>query len=178
MKSKHGATWWSGRFLRSLERRGMTTRLRRGHAFFEAGRVVDFEVEAAAVKSIVRDGEEYQCQIFFEPLSSMEWTESLDRLAFQDLSAAALLTTGRMPPQIEEFLFEDRRRIFLLGQGRPVNLSAGDGNPIEVMDLGLALQTLSLKYIVANGSNMRAGPQNVPESVEQQVSALAFEAWK
>lgn len=111
MSSKHGATWWSGRFLRSLERLGMTTRLRRGHAFFEAGRVVDFDVESAAVKSIVRDGDEYQCQIFFEPLSRMEWTESLDRLAFQDLSAAALLTTGRMPPQIEEFFSPSGRRL-------------------------------------------------------------------
>lgn len=111
MSSKHGATWWSGRFMRSLERLGMTTRLRRGHALFEAGRVVDFEVEAGGVKAIVRDGEEFHCQIYFELFSNMEWNESFDRLAFQDLSAAALLTTGRMPPQIEDFFSPSRRRL-------------------------------------------------------------------
>lgn len=111
MKSKHGATWWSGRFLRSLERLGMTTRLRRGHKLFEQGRVVDFDVEPGGVRSIVNDGEEFHCEIYFEPLSNMEWSESFDRLAFQDLSAAALLTTGRMPPQIEEFFLPSGRKL-------------------------------------------------------------------
>lgn len=111
MRRKHGATWWSGRFLRSLERLGMTTRLRRGHVFFEQGRVVDFDVEAGGVRSIVRDDEEYECQIFFEPLSKMEWNESLDRLAFEDLTAAALLTAGRLPPQIEDFFIPSGRRL-------------------------------------------------------------------
>ena len=111
MSQKHGATWWSGRFLRSLERLGMTTRLRRGHAYFQQGRVVDLEIESGAVKSLVQDDEEYQCHIFFEPLSNMEWNESFDRLAFADLSAAALLTVGRMPPQIEDFFAPSGRRL-------------------------------------------------------------------
>lgn len=108
---KHGATWWSGRFLRSLERLGMTTRLKRGHAYFQQGRVVDLEIESGGVKSLVQGDEEYQCHIFFEPLSSMEWNESFDRLAFADLSAAALLTVGRMPPQIEDFFIPSGRRL-------------------------------------------------------------------
>ena len=79
---------------------------------------------------------------------------------------------------IESFRFGDGKKIFLLGKGRPVNLSAGDGNPIEVMDLGLALQTLSLKFLVENRGVLRNGPQNVPEQVEGEVSGMAFEAWK
>ena len=116
MSSKHGATWWSGRFLRSLERLGMTTRLRRGHAYFEEGRVLDLEVEPGCVNSVVRGTEEYQCRIFFEPFSNMDWNESLERLAFEDLSAAALLTTGRMPPQIEDFFLPSRRRLLPQGE--------------------------------------------------------------
>lgn len=111
MSQKHGATWWSGRFLRSLERLGMTPRLRRGHAFFQQGRVLEIEIESGAVKSVVKDTVEYHCQIFFEPLSTMEWGESLERLAFADLSAAALLTVGRMPPHIEDFFAPSGRRL-------------------------------------------------------------------
>lgn len=111
MSQKHGATWWSGRFLRSLERLGMTFRLKRGHAYFQQGRVLDLEIESGAVKSVVRGSHEYQCQIYFEPLSKMEWSESLERLAFADLSAAALLTVGRMPPHIEDFFAPSGRRL-------------------------------------------------------------------
>ena len=79
---------------------------------------------------------------------------------------------------IQKFTFSDGKKIYLLGKGRPINLSAGGGNPIEVMDLGLALQTLSLKHIVENCVEMKKGPQNVPAEVEREVSQLAFEAWK
>ena len=88
--SKHGATWWSGRFLRSLERLGMTTRLRRGYNYYQEGRVLRLDVQPGVVSSVVRGSEDYDCQIYFEPLSDMEWTESLDRLALGDLSAAAV----------------------------------------------------------------------------------------
>lgn len=111
MSQKHGATWWSGRFLRSLERLGMTPRLKRGHAFFQQGRVLEIEIEPGAVRSVVQDNSEYGCQIFFEPLSKMEWSESLERLAFADLSAAALLTVGRMPPHIEDFFAPSGRKL-------------------------------------------------------------------
>lgn len=109
--SKHGATWWSGRFLRSLERLGMTTRLKRGHNYFLEGRVLRLDVQPGVVSSVVRGSEDYDCQIYFEPLSDMEWMESLDRLALGDLSAAALLATGRMPPQIENFFAPSGRRL-------------------------------------------------------------------
>ena len=115
MSSKHGATWWSGRFLRSLERLGMTTRLKRGHAYFEEGRVLDLEVEAGEVRSLVKDDVEYECRIHFEPFSNMDWSESLERLALSDLTAAALLTTGRMPPQIEVFFVPSGCRLLPKG---------------------------------------------------------------
>lgn len=89
----------------------MTPRLRRGHTFFQQGRVVEIEIESGAVRSVVKDAQEYHCQIFFEPLSKMEWSESLERLAFADLSAAALLTVGRMPPHIEDFFAPSGRKL-------------------------------------------------------------------
>ena len=78
---------------------------------------------------------------------------------------------------IESFTLRNGKKIFLLGKGRPINLSAGEGNPIEVMDLGLALQTLSLVYLVENGDTMKNEAQNVPAEVEREVSEMALEAW-
>jgi uncharacterized Zn finger protein len=90
---------------------GMTTRLKRGHKYFLEERVLQLSVEPGAVRSTVRGTENYECHIYFEPFSDMEWNESLDRLAFGDLSAAALLTTGRMPPQIENFFAPSGRKL-------------------------------------------------------------------
>jgi len=50
---------------------------------------------------------------------------------------------------IEQFTFKDNKSIYLVSRGNLVNLAAGDGNPIEVLDLGLAMQSLSLAHLVA-----------------------------
>jgi adenosylhomocysteinase len=78
---------------------------------------------------------------------------------------------------IESFELSNGNKVFLLAKGRPVNLAGGDGNPIEVMDLGLALQTLSLIYLVKNAKSMKNEPQNVPAEVESEVSKMALRTW-
>ncbi|NNF00995.1 MAG: adenosylhomocysteinase [Pyrinomonadaceae bacterium] len=78
---------------------------------------------------------------------------------------------------IESFDLENGKKLFLLAKGNPVNLAGGDGNPIEVMDLGLALQTLSLIHLIENSATMEHKPQNVPAEVESEVSKMALEAW-
>lgn len=78
---------------------------------------------------------------------------------------------------IEQFTLACGKRISLLAKGNPVNLAAGDGNPIEVMDLGLALQTLSLEYQVTHAGRLNSLPQPVPAEVEQQVAKAALVAW-
>ena len=78
---------------------------------------------------------------------------------------------------IEQLTTETGRNYFLLARGNPVNLAGGDGNPIEVMDLGLALQTLSLEHNVLHGEKLANEPQNVPFEVEQLVAQAALDAW-
>ena len=80
-------------------------------------------------------------------------------------------------PDIESLRLADGRQIFLLARGNLVNLGAGDGNPIEVMDLGMALQTLSLAHLVEHADSMDHVPHNVPPSVERQVAEMALAAW-
>src|ERR1700730_5140402 len=63
---------------------------------------------------------------------------------------------------VELVTLEDGRRITLLAQGEMLNLAGGGGNPIETMDLGLALQAQSLAYLAANYKDLPVGPQPVP----------------
>jgi len=78
---------------------------------------------------------------------------------------------------IEEFTFEDGRRVFLLAEGRLVNLAAGDGHPAEVMDMTFALQALGLRWILENGKNMEANVYSVPEEMDQYVAKLRLKTW-
>ena len=78
---------------------------------------------------------------------------------------------------IQAYTLEDGRVLYLLAEGNLVNLAAGDGNPIEIMDLGLALQTLSLRYLVEKGGNLAKEPQTVPWKVERYVASKAVEHW-
>lgn len=78
---------------------------------------------------------------------------------------------------ITEYTLEGSKTLFLLHDANLINLAAGDGNPIEIMDLGLALQTLSLKYLVERKSELTAGPQTVPYEVEDYVARRAVDHW-
>jgi len=74
-------------------------------------------------------------------------------------------------PNIEEFSLADDRRLYLLAEGRLVNLAAGDGHPAEVMDMSFALQALALKYLAQNPGLQKA-VHNVPEEIDQQVARM------
>ena len=80
-------------------------------------------------------------------------------------------------PEIRQFKLHSGKTLYLTGEANAVNLSAGDGNPIEIMDLGLALQSLSLAYIARNGRSLPAGPQNVPLEIQNEVAVRTLRAW-
>ena len=69
------------------------------------------------------------------------------------------------------------KKLFLLSDGNLVNLAAGDGNPIEIMDLGLALQSLSLEHLVKNEGQGDHTTQCVPADVERFVASLTAQNW-
>lgn len=108
---RSGNTWWSSRFLRSLERLGLASRLQRGREYLNEGHVLSLVVGTGGVEARVQGRSEYQCRVEFAPFTDLEWEDSLERLAFMDLSAAALLTTGRLPPHIEDFFQPTGRRL-------------------------------------------------------------------
>ncbi len=92
-----------------------------------------------------------------------------------DLSALAV-SHKSVRANTEEFIMPDGRSIYLLGEGRLVNLAAGDGHPAEVMDLSFSLQALSVLYLVDNHRNMEARVYNVPPEIDRRVAELRLQS--
>jgi adenosylhomocysteinase len=76
---------------------------------------------------------------------------------------------------VEEFELKDGRRLYLLAEGRLVNLAAGDGHPVEIMDLSFALQALTLAYIAAHHAKLQPGLYPVPPEIDRRVALLKLE---
>ena len=73
---------------------------------------------------------------------------------------------------VDEYTLKDRRRLYLLGEGRLVNLAAAEGHPASVMDMSFANQALCLEYIVKNKGKLKPKVYPVPEEIDKQVARL------
>jgi adenosylhomocysteinase len=77
---------------------------------------------------------------------------------------------------IEEYQLNDGRKIYVLAEGRLVNLAAGDGHPAEIMDMTFALQALSLKYVNEQYESIGKTVVNVPYELDEQVARYKLES--
>ncbi len=75
-------------------------------------------------------------------------------------------------PFVDEYTLRDGRHLYLLGEGRLINLAAAEGHPASVMDMSFANQALCLEYIVRNRDNLEARVYSVPEEIDRQVARL------
>jgi adenosylhomocysteinase len=73
---------------------------------------------------------------------------------------------------VEEFTLEDGRRLYLLGDGRLINLAAAEGHPAIVMDMSFANQALSAEYAVANAAELERKVYPVPEEIDREIARL------
>jgi adenosylhomocysteinase len=73
---------------------------------------------------------------------------------------------------VDEFRLEDGRRIYLIADGRLVNLAAAEGHPAQVMDMSFANQALSAEYLVANAASLERRVYPVPEATDLEIARL------
>ncbi|MEA1959181.1 MAG: adenosylhomocysteinase [Chloroflexota bacterium] len=74
-------------------------------------------------------------------------------------------------PNVDEYALADGRRIYLLGEGRLINLAAAEGHPASVMDMSFANQALCAEYLV-KGDKLGIGVHNVPRDIDEEVGRL------
>jgi len=78
----------------------------------------------------------------------------------------------RIREYVDEYTLEDGRRIYLLGEGRLINLAAAEGHPSAVMDMSFANQALSAEYIAKNGKDLKPDVYVVPKDIDRKVAEL------
>ncbi len=73
---------------------------------------------------------------------------------------------------VEEFTLADGRRLYLLGEGRLINLTAAEGHPAIVMDMSFANQALSAEYVVQNAASLEKKVYVVPKEIDDEIARL------
>ncbi len=77
---------------------------------------------------------------------------------------------------VEEFTMKDGRRIYVLGEGRLINLAAAEGHPASVMDMSFANQALTAEYMIANHATLEKTVHSVPEDIDRQVAKMKLDS--
>jgi adenosylhomocysteinase len=90
-----------------------------------------------------------------------------------DIPALEAISSGKR--RVRDFVDEytvGNKKIFLLGEGRLINLASAEGHPASVMDMSFANQALSVEYLVANHKSLKAEVYPVPHDIDQEVARL------
>jgi adenosylhomocysteinase len=95
-----------------------------------------------------------------------------------DLETLGSMASSRKETRtfVEEFSMRDGRKIYVLGEGRLINLAAAEGHPASVMDMSFANQALSAEYMVKNHASLEKKVYSVPEELDKQVAKMKLES--
>ena len=95
-----------------------------------------------------------------------------------DIPALEKLSTGKreVRPLVDEYQLKDGRKVYLIGEGRLVNLATAEGHPAAVMDMSFANQALSAEYLRANAKTLKPQVYVVPEYLDKEIARLKLES--
>ena len=88
-----------------------------------------------------------------------------------DLTELAI-SHERVRQNIKGYTMADGRKLYVLAEGRLVNLAAGDGHPAEIMDLSFAMQALAAEHILHNGKDMEPKVYVLPHELDAEIAKL------
>jgi adenosylhomocysteinase len=134
----------------------------------EAAKVGDYFVTVTGNRDVIR-GEHYEVMKDGAILSNaghFDIEVNLVELAEQSVGKRVVRKN------IEEYLMQDGRKIYVLAEGRLVNLAAGDGHPAEIMDMTFALQAMSLRFANDNYKQLGGQVVPVPYELDEQVARI------
>jgi adenosylhomocysteinase len=77
---------------------------------------------------------------------------------------------------VDDYTLKDGRHLYLLGEGRLINLAAAEGHPASVMDMSFANQALCMEYLVKNRGKLEIKVHQVPEEIDKEVARLKLQA--
>ncbi len=138
----------------------------------EAAKWGDVFVTVTGDKSVIR-GEHFEVMKDGAVVSnSGHFNVELDLPALEKMAVAK----RRTREYVDEYTLPDKRKIYVLGEGRLINLAAAEGHPAVVMDMSFADQALSAEYMVKNAKHLAPKVYTVPEDIDQTVARLKLES--
>jgi len=95
-----------------------------------------------------------------------------------DIPALESMSTGRRRVRefVDEYALADGRKIFILGEGRLINLACAEGHPASVMDMSFANQALSVEHLSRNHKQLQKQVYPVPAEIDREVARLKLKA--
>ena len=95
-----------------------------------------------------------------------------------DIPALEKLSSGKreVRPLVDEYVMKDGRKVYLLGEGRLVNLATAEGHPAAVMDMSFANQALSAEYLLKNYKQLKPQVYVVPQNLDKEIARLKLES--
>ncbi len=95
-----------------------------------------------------------------------------------DIPALEKLSNGKreVRPLVDEYVLKGNRKVYLLGEGRLVNLATAEGHPAAVMDMSFANQALSAEYLLKNYKTLKPQVYVVPEHLDREIARLKLES--
>ncbi|MDO8531927.1 MAG: adenosylhomocysteinase [Dehalococcoidia bacterium] len=82
----------------------------------------------------------------------------------------------RVRPFVDEYTLQDGRKVFLLGEGRLINLAAAEGHPASVMDMSFANQALCVERLAGGQTKLAPGVYSVPKEIDQEIGRLKLQS--
>jgi adenosylhomocysteinase len=95
-----------------------------------------------------------------------------------DLDSLAKMSSAKREARqfVDEYTMKDGRRVYVLGEGRLINLASAEGHPASVMDMSFANQALSVQYVVNNHAKLDKDVFPVPESIDREVARMKLDS--
>ncbi len=138
----------------------------------EAAKVGDIFITVTGNRSVLRK-EHFEAMKDGAVLgNSGHFNVEIDIPALSDMASS----TREMREFVQEYRMADGRRLYLLAEGRLLNLAAAEGHPAAVMDMSFANQALVAEYLAKNGRSLEPNVYTVPSDIDQTVARLKLEA--
>ncbi len=138
----------------------------------EAAKVGDIFVTVTGNKSVLAAEHFEKMKDGAVMCNSGHFNVEIDIPALERMSSAHRVAR----PFVEEYAIRDGRKLYLLGEGRLINLAAAEGHPAAVMDMSFANQALAAEYMVKNAASLGKQVYPVPENIDKHIAKLKLES--
>ncbi|MDL1971469.1 MAG: adenosylhomocysteinase [Candidatus Desulfofervidaceae bacterium] len=138
----------------------------------EAAKIGDFFVTVTGDINIIRREHFMVMKDGAIVANSGHFDVEIDKGTLKEMAKAV----RRIREYVDEYILEDGRRIYLLGEGRLINLAAAEGHPSAVMDMSFANQALAAEYLTKKGKSLEKQVYPVPEHLDKEVARLKLKA--